>query len=525
MATPNILNPDKPWESFQVDEEMGWGETLVSGVEAFPRSTVGVVSDVYEAVTSPVETGKSIIKLLSGGLQNMLGDNISNFVNEKGQLIGLGDDSSDRELASAFGKFYTDKYGSEESIKNAIATDPASVLGDAATLIMGGGGAVSKLGKISKTPKMAQAGQTLSKTAQYVDPLSLTAKAIGGTGYLGSQALKHTAGVSSGVGNVPLEQAYQAGLKGGEIQKMFLSNLKGDVPMDQALQIAKDNLDKMKIQKQDQYKQNQKKWKGDKHQLSFDDIDASLAKADNIVGFKGQMVDPVATKALDEIKKIINQWKKLEPSEFHTPEGIDALKQAVWSKVESIPFENRKASAVGKNVYHSIKNTIAKQSPSYAKAMKDYTESSEMINEIQRALSLGDKASIDTSLRKLQSLMRDNVSTNYGNRQKLADELQQAGGEEFMPALAGQTLKQVEPRGVARATTLPTAGGAALYDPLAGVTALGMSSPRLTGEMSNLAGRVMRKAKEGRQAVPMSNQGIQGLLNYLYQTQQFQEDK
>lgn len=525
MATPNIVNPDKPWESFQVDEEMGWGETLLSGVEAMPRSTVGVVSDVYEAATSPVETGKSIIKLMSGGLQNMLGDNISNFVNEQGQLIGLGDDSADKELASAFGKFYTDKYGSEESIKNAIATDPASVLGDAATLIMGGGGAISKLGKISKAPKITQTGAALSKTASYVDPLSLTAKSIGGAGYLGSQVAKHTAGVASGVGNVPLEQAYRAGLKGGDIQEMFLANLKGDVPMDHALQIAKDNLDKMKIQKQDQYKQNQKEWKGDEHQLSFDDIDASLAKADNIVGFKGQMVDPVATKALDEIRKVINQWKQLEPSEFHTPEGIDALKQAVWAKVEGIPFENRKASAVGKNVYHSIKNTIAKQSPSYAKAMKEYTESSEMINEIQRALSLGDKASIDTSLRKLQSLMRDNTSTNYGNRQKLADKLEQAGKQEFMPALAGQTLKQVEPRGIARATTLPTAGGAALYDPIAGVTALGMSSPRLTGTMSNIAGNVMGRAKEARGKVPVSDEGIQGLLNFLYQTQQFQEDK
>lgn len=525
MATPNIVNPDKPWESFQVDEEMGWGEALVSGVEAMPRSTVGVVSDVYEAVTSPVETGKGIIKLLSGGLQNLLGDDISNFINEKGQLIGLGDDSADKEIASAFGKFYADKYGSEESIKNAIATDPASVLGDAATLLMGGGGAVTKLGHLGKAPKIAQAGGKASKLAQYVDPLSLTAKAVGGTGYLGSQALKHTAGVASGVGNVPLEQAYRAGLRGGDIQEMFLANLKGDVPMDHALEIAKESLDKMKTQKQEQYKKNQESWKGDKNQLSFDDIDASLAKADNIVGFKGQMVDPVATKALDEIRKVINQWKQLEPSEFHTPEGIDALKQAVWSKVESIPFENRKASAVGKNLYHSIKNTIAKQSPSYAKAMKEYTESSEMINEIQRALSLGDKASIDTSLRKLQSLMRDNTSTNYGNRQKLADELEKAGGQEFMPALAGQTLKQVEPRGIARATTLPTAGGAALYDPIAGVTALGMSSPRLTGTMSNIAGNVMGRAKEARGKVPVSDEGIQGLLNFLYQTQQFQEDK
>ncbi len=525
MATPNIVDPDKPWESFQVDTEMGWGETLLEGAEAFPRSTLGVAGDVYDAVTSPIETGKSIIKLLSGGLQNILGDDISNFINEKGQMIGLGDDSADSEMANAFGKHYSDKYGSIDSIKNAIATDPASVLGDAASILMGGGAAISKIGHIGKAPKVKTTGDTISKTAQYVDPLSLTAKAIGGTGYLGSQVAKHGAGVASGVGTIPLEQAYKAGIRGGDIQEMFMANLKGDIPMDHALEIAKSSLDKMKMQKQEQYRKNQENWKGDTSQLSFNDIDKALAKAKGMVGFKGQTLNNVAKNILDELRNTIAEWKKLDPETYHTPEGMDALKQQVWSKMENIDFNNNRANAVAKHVYHSIKNTIAKQSPSYSKAMKEYTESSELINEIQKALSLGDKASVDTALRKLQSLMRDNVNTNYGNRLGLAKKLEEAGGTEFMPGLAGQTLKQVEPRGLARATTLPTAGGAALYDPLAGITALGLSSPRLTGTTANLAGQIMGKAKKARDKVPVTDEGMRGLLNFLYQSQQFQEDK
>ena len=84
MATPNIVDPDKPWESFQVDTEMGWGETLLEGAEAFPRSTLGVVGDVYDAVTSPIETGKSFLK-------NSLIK--AKFFSKKSKMICLADDS------------------------------------------------------------------------------------------------------------------------------------------------------------------------------------------------------------------------------------------------------------------------------------------------------------------------------------------------------------------------------------------------------------------------------------------------
>lgn len=48
--------------------------------------------------------------------------------------------------------------------------------------------------------------------------------------------------------------------------------------------------------------------------------------------------------------------------------------------------------------------------------MKNYENASNLIREIEKTLSLNPKASIDTALRKLQSVMRDNVNTNYGKR-------------------------------------------------------------------------------------------------------------
>jgi hypothetical protein len=62
---------------------------------------------------------------------------------------------------------------------------------------------------------------------------------------------------------------------------------------------------------------------------------------------------------------------------------------------------------------------VAQQAPDYAVAMDNYSKSADLLREMERALSLGNKASADTALRKLTSLMRNNVNTNYGERLRL----------------------------------------------------------------------------------------------------------
>jgi hypothetical protein len=201
---------------------------------------------------------------------------------------------------------------------------------------------------------------------------------------------------------------------------------------------------------------------------------------------------------------------------------LDQLKQKIWSSIENLGIEQRTAQAAGKKIYHSIKNTISNQSPNYARAMREYTEASEMIHEITSTLSLGKKALTDTSMRKLQSLMRDNVNTNYGQRAKLGDELAEVG-KDFRPALAGQALREITPRGIAKGFQLPTAAaGYMAGGPVAAAAGAAAQSPRVVGMGANIAGRGAGVAQKARDAIPMTNEGIQGLLNYMYQTQQSQ---
>jgi hypothetical protein len=141
--------------------------------------------------------------------------------------------------------------------------------------------------------------------------------------------------------------------------------------------------------------------------------------------------------------------------------------------------------------------------------------------EIQKTLSLNSKSSTDTAMRKLQSLMRDNVQTNYGQRIKLGQELEKAGGKEFMPGLAGQALANLTPRGLQTATALPTgylAYGAAGIPGAA--MSLATSSPRAMGEAAYGAGAAARKLQELQKRFPLITNPQ--LYNYLYQSGQLQ---
>jgi len=259
----------------------------------------------------------------------------------------------------------------------------------------------------------------------------------------------------------------------------------------------------MNTAKQQQYRSGMVDIKNDKTVLDFAGIDQSLLDAANKTSYKGQVKNVVAAEKLQEVKKIVGDWKKLNPAEYHTPEGIDALKQRVYDVLETIPFEQKTArSAVG-DVYSSIKSQISSQAPTYSKVMKDYAEASELIKEIERSLSLGKKASADTGLRKLQSIMRNNVNTNYGQRADLLNVLNQSGTD-ITSALAGQTLSDFTPRGIQRSLSLPTSLGAFSLGGLpAAIGSLAVSSPRVVGETAYGLG-LLGRGTEAATKIPMA---------------------
>jgi hypothetical protein len=486
-----------PWDVVQQTPQqpkyMGYGEMMGQAVQNIIPSATNMATGLYQAVTNPVQTVSGLLDVGAGALQKALPKPVVDFVNQ----FESNPEAAQRaaNAASAVGGAMKERYGSVEGIKNTIATDPVGAMGDLSTLL-GGGAALA--GRIPMAGKVAS---TLSTASDITNPITLAGKGVSKTADMASALAKLGLGLKTGVGTEPITQAVKAGREGNQT---FLENMRGTVPMTQVLDDAKSNLAKMNLDKQAEYRSGMVNIKNDKTQLDFTGIDQALTDAQKYSSYKGKVVNQGAADVLDDIKAKVDDWKSSDPAQYHTPEGIDKLKQSIWESIEKLPRESKTAYSAAKEVYDSVKKEISKQAPEYSKVMSDYSQSSDKIKEIERALSLGDKASADTAMRKLQSLMRNNVNTNYGNRLDMARELEKAGGNEMMPALAGQAMSSKLPRGLQSATNIPSSyiaygvGGPALA-----AADLMASSPRLVGEASYKYGQMANAL--GQAAQPVTN--------------------
>jgi hypothetical protein len=196
------------------------------------------------------------------------------------------------------------------------------------------------------------------------------------------------------------------------------------------------------------------------------------------------------------MRGLVSAWKALDPAEYHTPIGIDALKRTLGNIRDSAQYGTPERVAADR-VYNGVRAALTKAAPDYDQVMAGYAKASDQIGEATNALSLGPKASTDTAARKILSATRNNVQTNYGERARIVDML--AEKDPSLPyAIAGQALQSPLPRGiVARgglAMQAPALGAAVLHNPLAAIgaiPALAASSPRIVGNAVYYGGRAL----------------------------------
>lgn len=323
-----------------------------------------------------------------------------------------------------------------------------------------------------------------------------TGALIGGGLPVAGQVLKaavtagrNALGATTGAGEQALKTAYESGKAGGAQGQAFKDNMRGNVPLENVLDDARANLGALRTNRANAYNANMGSVRGNQSVLNVAPIEQSIDDALKNFTFKGQVKNQGAYDALTQARAAVENWKKLDPAQYHTPEGMDALKQQIGGILDDLKPGTPAASAV-RGVYNSVKKEIESQAPEYSKAMKDYSQASDVLDDVVRTLSLGDKAAKDTTMRKLQSVLRNNVNTNYGQRQALVEVLEQAGGRDLQTALAGQALNNWAPRGlqVATAPGLSLGAGAVAGIPAA-AGAAAISSPRLMGEAAYLAGQ------------------------------------
>jgi hypothetical protein len=507
-------------------QSLSTGEALAKGALNLIPSTGKLIGGAYQAIRHPIQTIDVLSDVGAGAINKILPKPLQE-ASKKFDIALLGKDKAQEfetranELANAVGKDYVNKYGSYEGFKKAFAEDPASILADASTILTGGGAAL-KAGGLAKT------AEAVNQAAKYTNPLYVAGKTAQAVSYIPSQFTKGTIGVVTGVGKAPVEETIKAGeaniLKG---TKTYIENLRNPQRAD-ALDIAKQAVDTLKQNKSQQYRSGMVDVSQDKSILDLSPIDEAISNAkQNFAEYKGVTHNADIAKILDGVQAKVSNWKRLDPAEFHTPEGLDKLKQSIGQDLQKIPFNESDARKAVGQIYNATKDTINSQAPAYAKIMKDYSEASDLIHEIESGLSLKSKAgkiNADAAMRKLQSVMRNNVQTNYGQRARLAQELVNAGGTELMPALAGQSMSSVLPRGLGGQIETYGGGAAALMNPSL-LFAAPLASPRAMGEVLYKYGQLKGLTKAGANKIPLSVDQANKLGTLLYQMNQNKEQQ
>lgn len=452
------------WEKPNDMQQLRWADVPVAAMLNAPKSAGNFINGIIQTIKHPIDTASNVLDLGAGALRNTVPESLRNLidtVDTPQQQIAAQRAS---KLASAVGNTYKDRYGGIENVKNTLATDPVGVASDLSALLTAGAAATSKV------PALQAA---LKTGANYTNPLNVVKPALKLAGVAGKNIL----GLSTGTGPENISEAAKAGF---ERNSIFMDNMRGKVPMTDVLDDAKAAIQRMGQDRSAQYRAGMAQVSNNKTPLNFNGIDTALNDAKNVAQYHGKVISPRAMKAINDMELIIDDWKQSDPAKFHTPEGMDALKRAISGIQESIPFEEKQARLAAGKIYNSVKDNITKQFPDYARIMKDYSDATEIMTEIERALSLGKGASVDTGMRKLQSLMRNNVSTNYGNRLNLARELESKGNADLLAALAGQSMNSWTSRGLGgRIENLGTLGVGISHPPILATIPLQM--PKFVG--------------------------------------------
>ena len=496
----STTEPEAVTEEPQEDQDsLTAGEVAEGAVESFLPSLGREVSGIWEAVTNPIDTASTVLDLGAGILQNVLPESVV-------QLIG--EDEESRALASAVGEYIADRYGGLENIKKTVATDSAGFAADLAGLLSGGSTIAAKIAtKTSKLAKAAPALKKASEKAALIDPVTLTAKvgAKGTTKAIGKVATPVLA-LTSGVGKKSIEQAYEAGFEGGKALEEFRDNMKGADPQ-LILDDAMANLEKLRQEKNAAYASGMKKLEASDVKIGYNKIDYALNQAKKKAG----SIDTKTSRVLKRVESMINKAKE---SGYNSPVQMDELKRAINEIRMDQPAGSQRQVVVSE-IQNTIRDVINKAAPEYGKTMELYGEAAEAMKELKQVLSLKEGGNPDTALRKLLSVMRDNVQTNYGKRATLAEEL---GGASLLNKIAGQELSSLMPRGL---TGRFLGGGAVGYGAVSGglgglltpgaIPALAAASPRIIGETAQLTGQARRATQRAAQVLPSATPSYLGI--------------
>jgi len=463
-------------------KQAGFSDVAIQAFRNLPESGAQFAMSLVSPLTDAV---KSVVQGERAGVYKTIPDLVADIAAKAG--IGETDQATLNALSDAL----TERYGGMDALKSTLVKDPIGLAGDLSILLTAGGTALQRA-----PGRVGALGETMQAAGAAIDPLSAAMSVAGKTspvavpaaelaGKVATEGLAFTSGA-------PTSAIREAAATGFERQTQgvtprttaFRETLTGEGEVADLVTSAKDALAKIREQASQQYRSGMVDIAKDQTVLAFDDLDDALSRVRSSGRYKDQVVRKGGAGVLDEMEAAINDWRALDPVEYHTPEGFDALKQRLGDIRDTIPADDKVAQRVATQLYNAAKKTIRQQAPAYDKVMGQYKGSMDEIKRMEQELGIGTRGAVDTAFLKLTS----RPGTRPG-REALVDLLAKYEPE-LGAAVAGEQLSALMPRGLRGVTTSALAIPAGLYSTPVGAAYGAMTIPRVVGEMAYGAGRV-----------------------------------
>lgn len=513
------IRPGEPGAETPEIPPLTAGEVLVGAVKSTPRSAADFAKSLFTAVANPIDTASAIVDITAGagaklseeftgllGIEPLTEKEIEalpekTFLQrrEKKQRKESLKKQQSFELLSGTMK---ERFGGVENIKRTIATDPVGFLADVSGLISGGSAALKSAAKATGITTGLNRLETAGKIGRAIEPIEIAIKVTKPIGrQVGTMGSKILGNITTGVGAEAMQQAYRG-------SRDFIRALRGEIDNADILKSAKGSLDTIKDRRNSQYRTRLEKIKGIDRELDVLPVHNELTsqmkrfgvkiKPDNTLDFSRSTLN---RNSFADVEEIFNRIKShgTQIGDL-TPLGLDTLKRFL----DDFYSESKNSRALVASLRKKTTNLLEKEVPQYKRLTKDYAQVTKLTDEIEKALSLGKKASADTAIRKLSSTMRE----NFEFRKSLLDELDRVADIDLKGAISGVASQSWTPKGLVGklaggATSLNVLfGGLGKIDPAIALT-LAASSPRAVSEFLNIFGKSIRTAqKQGKFVAP-----------------------
>lgn len=346
--------------------------------------------------------------------------------------------------------------------------------------------AEGKTGTEALTPGL---GTAIGGAIPAVAPVSKGVAKIGG----------EVLGKTTGAGFGTIKEGLIAASEGGKKAEAFKSALRGNTNPEKLVEEARSSLDQIVAERRGVYQKGLEEIAGSNQIIDTSPIVEEVGKQlekfnvgvleDGTLDFSRSSLR-FNKQAQNDIQTIVSEMQGFGSREGdNTALGVDNLKRA-FGDLYTPSGEARAFIQAVKSKTRGLLSEV----PGYDETMGNYEDKTELIDEIRKGLSLGDKSQTDTAFRKLTSALR----LNNEFRKELVKELDEATGGELLAKVAGQQLSEVLPRGLVG--PVGAIGGAGAL-----MTGIGLAklipatmafSPRLVGEFINALGFTGSKATE-----------------------------